>query len=387
MKTQLYIPKKINVGYQKRSDTYTGNLAYIIYWDDKGVLRKETSWQSWRDTSIDNTEIENVPTEGFVLNKGVGGQRHSYGWNARNEYIRVYDPRGFEFEISVANLLFILQECTSTKGKGLEGEFVYSWEGKELVLLPVSSQEYIKSSNFTALQGKKVTRTDMVPGCTYTCKKGQELVYIGRFPYYKMEYGSHRNDYAYTLKNKKTHVFLNTNYDPSDEYSYESKYIVHTGFTKLAVRNTETPVDNYAQLLEDYHNSVVGSEPLKFTFTPKDIDLSKVSRWGSDCEFFVGTENNIKLCTIEEEIKYGRYDYKTGKTSENESLGFKARVTYTYYFDENGILIREYGNRDNKYDLPSEYRGLFSKEELLKLKFNDCEVELEGGAKVKIKDY
>src|SRR6056300_218958 len=102
MKTQLYIPKKINVGYQKRGGTYTGKLAYIIYWDDKGVLRKETSWQSWRDQKIDNTEIENVPIEGFVLNKGVGGQRESWGWNARNEYIRVYDPRGFEFEISVA---------------------------------------------------------------------------------------------------------------------------------------------------------------------------------------------------------------------------------------------------------------------------------------------
>lgn len=64
------------------------------------------------------------------------------GGNARNEYIRVFDPRGFEFEISVANLLFILQECTSTRGKGLEGEFVYCWSGTEMTLLPVDSAEY-----------------------------------------------------------------------------------------------------------------------------------------------------------------------------------------------------------------------------------------------------
>jgi hypothetical protein len=51
--------------------------------------------------------------------------------------VRVYDPRNFEFEISVANLLYILEETSSLKGKGLEGEFVYAWEGKELVLLPV----------------------------------------------------------------------------------------------------------------------------------------------------------------------------------------------------------------------------------------------------------
>jgi len=79
MDNKLFIPKKINVGYNNRSDTYTGKLAYIIYWDAKNKLRKETSWNSWRNQKIPNTEIENVPTEGFVLNKGVGGQRQSYG--------------------------------------------------------------------------------------------------------------------------------------------------------------------------------------------------------------------------------------------------------------------------------------------------------------------
>lgn len=48
MNEKLYIPKKLNVGFQLRSDTYTGKLGYIIYWDDKGKLRKENSWQSWR---------------------------------------------------------------------------------------------------------------------------------------------------------------------------------------------------------------------------------------------------------------------------------------------------------------------------------------------------
>ena len=115
---QLFIPKKINVGFQNRSDTYTQKLAYVIYYDLKGVLRKEKSWNSWRDHKIPNVEFANDPTEGFVLNKGVGGGRSS--WNRRNEYIRVYDPRDFEFEISVANLLFILRECDCSRGKGTD---------------------------------------------------------------------------------------------------------------------------------------------------------------------------------------------------------------------------------------------------------------------------
>lgn len=35
MNTSIYIPKKIRVGYNKRGDTYTKKLAYVIYYDEK----------------------------------------------------------------------------------------------------------------------------------------------------------------------------------------------------------------------------------------------------------------------------------------------------------------------------------------------------------------
>lgn len=140
MNTNIFVPTKINVGFQERKDTYTGKLAYVIYFDEKGKLRKETSWQGWRDENIPNEIYDNEPMEGFVLNKKVGGDR--YGWNPRQTYTRVYDPRGFEFEITIPNLLWILENCNCIKGKGLEGEFVYGWDGKELVLVPVESSDY-----------------------------------------------------------------------------------------------------------------------------------------------------------------------------------------------------------------------------------------------------
>ena len=49
LKSNLYIPKKIHVGYQNRSDTYTSKLAYVIYEDEKGVIRKKDSWDKWID--------------------------------------------------------------------------------------------------------------------------------------------------------------------------------------------------------------------------------------------------------------------------------------------------------------------------------------------------
>ena len=86
----LYIPKKIVVGFQNRKDTYTQKLAYVIYYDDSGKLRKQVSWEHWRDKSIPIKEFDNIPTKGFVLNKDI----KRYGWHSfssNKTYIRVYD--------------------------------------------------------------------------------------------------------------------------------------------------------------------------------------------------------------------------------------------------------------------------------------------------------
>lgn len=290
MQNKLFIPKNIRVGFQNRSDTYTKKLAYVIYYDEKGKIRKETSWENWRDKKIDPLELDNEPSSGFVLNKGVGGVRQSYGWNARNEYIRVYDPRGFEFEISVANLLFILQECTSTKGKGLEGNFVYAWSGKELVLLPTSCQEYEQSTNYTKLQDQKITVKDMVPGCAYTNKKQQKLIYMGRFMWHTREVDYKRkrkNNYSYDYKHfiksisKKRHVFYIENKEDRDWNNKNHGFIDLPGFTTLATKDTTESVSNFAELMENLGKIKETSvfvdliiKPIE-QITQKDIDQQK----------------------------------------------------------------------------------------------------------------
>ena len=194
MKPTLIIPKLCKVGFNKREDTYTGKLGYIIYYDGK-VWRKEKSWESWRqlemteenikmrldqfnqryhyqypmsyplvtsfeecdkilskhssyitkyrhglETDVEPIEFTNELTEGFVLNKKTGD--HSNGFNHRNAACRVYDPRGWEFEISIQNLLYILENTNCIKGKGLEGNFIYAWDKAKLVLLPEDSIDY-----------------------------------------------------------------------------------------------------------------------------------------------------------------------------------------------------------------------------------------------------
>lgn len=244
-KNILFIPTKLNVGYQKRTDTYTDKLAYVIYYDEKGKLRKEKSWQTWRNPQLGNDEFENVPTDGFILNRNGGGTRDYYYWNARAEFVRVWDPRGFEFEISIPNLLFILSEVGSSPGKGLEGKFVYGWNGDKLVLLPVGSQDYKRSMEYTTKQSVKFDRKAIVVGGTYTLKKDKncvEHVYMGKHNFLNSDW---RKFSDVGVKD----VFAYKDY--ANKFQFTTKTISDIGECV-----SDQCVDNYAELLDKFNETI-----------------------------------------------------------------------------------------------------------------------------------
>lgn len=249
MKSTIFIPEKINIGYQKRSNTYTQKLAYIIYFDEKGVLRKETSWQNWRDKELGNDIFENVPTEGFVLNKKVGD--YVSCWNHRQAYVRVYDPRGFEFEVTIENLLFILENATSSKGKGLEGEFVYGWSGKDLVLLPVESADYksiLEYSEKIHSRFKIGARTIKV-GATYLTKNNEQWIYMGRYDHYeyswslKVKLPNGEDYYTYNKEDKKKFFFVSK----KDDGTY-SCHVEGGNWQKFIAEIEDNTHDEYAEM-------------------------------------------------------------------------------------------------------------------------------------------
>ena len=183
MKTELFIPTTVTVGCQKRNDTYTGKLAYVIYTDNKGVLRKEKSWQGWRDQSIPPEQFNNVPTTGFTFNKGV--QRYGDWHSSGRSMVRVWDPRGFEFEVSIENLIGLLMHSDVSK-RDIVQPCVYAWHGTELILLPTNSEVYETSVNHTAKQDMKVKAKELGIGYTYEIKSTERhVVYIGKFTIYQ----------------------------------------------------------------------------------------------------------------------------------------------------------------------------------------------------------
>lgn len=293
--TQLIIPKKLKAGFNLRDDTYSGKLAYVIYNDGK-TWRKEKSWESWSEKEYKNAygektpklnpnwekvkpiEFDNEPMSGFVLNKKVGGGRSD--WNHRATYCRVFDPRGFEFEISIPNLLFILQETNSIKGKGLEGEFVYSWDGKDLVLLPCDSIDYQKSQEFTKLQTQKISAKTLIVGATYLTKKQENVVYLGKLDYYdhKMSYDKEERtsgivfyrsfelvseSYTYNEISKKMFVF----------YNLENKKLIYqSGISFLGACIDDKCSPDYVTYLEMYENSYEANRIVKVEFEKMTLD-------------------------------------------------------------------------------------------------------------------
>lgn len=367
---QLYIPKKINVGYQKREDTYTKKLAYVIYYDDKNVLRKEQSWNSWRDKSIKNTEFENVPTEGFVLNKGVGGARHSYGWNARNEYIRIYDPRDFEFEISVANLLFILRETDCMKGKGLVGEFVYSWDGKDLVLLPVISEEYKKSQEYTKLQKQKIGVKDLTPGCVYTTKKQEKLIYIGKYNWLSREYDYRNKDVYKYIKCSPKYIFFDVKNSQSEIWDYGYKPL--SGLTSLATKDTDVAVTDYAKLLDNFLKSKRGS-------LPKDIEAVAV-------ELSVPVLNKgyftVFECINGKYFEVSIHPNTSWIGGEYRYDGYRISKSGYCISNTDGVKFLKRGE-DRSYSSSRTYKF----EELMSRDYYNIYIVLESGKKVKYEKY
>lgn len=266
MHNELYIPKTISVGFQDRDGTFTGKLGYVIYTDHAGKLRKEASWNSWRDHKHEPVTFDNKPQSGFTFNKGI--KRDGY-WGSGRSVIRVYDTRDFEFEISVDNLIGVLMHSDVSKRDIVE-ECVFAWHGTELILLPTNSVEYQESTKHTEKQAQKIGAKELIVGATYTIKaKKEQVVYLGRFDRYSVEtiYAGDRyyatSGVEQKLKKKKGHVFI----DPISRTVYVKDPVAY-----LAYCDSEEMHPEYANFMTHYYKCAESQPITGVRVVPKSTD-------------------------------------------------------------------------------------------------------------------
>jgi hypothetical protein len=271
MTTQITIPENIKVGFKNRTDTYTGKLGFIIH-QEKKKWRQEKSWNNWRDASIEPIEFKNELVEGYVINRNVGGVKSGYDrWSTRQEKIRMFDPRGFEFEITPQNLLFILQNSSSIKGKGIEEACIFGWDGKVLVLIPKSAPEYIEIQDYNFLKNSKIAVKDLVIGGIYLNAIKQKVTFLEYSNYYNGSGESYRKCWIFNGKS-----ILPVDVSFLKEYTGEKNDSYAHLYEKLQKTTGYKEYTKFQQYVESY----VPASDLKENYSKKQFYLEVVLKNG-----------------------------------------------------------------------------------------------------------
>ncbi len=263
---QTFIPSRLKVGFNERQYTFGNRLGYVIYFDENGKLRKNVSWENWRDENIEPIECDNEPTTGFVINRGI--TRKSYEWNSVAHKVRVHDPRGFEVEIDHNNMVAINIHCDVIKGE-VKSPLVYMWMGKELWLLPVESDLYEKAKETTRKQAVKVKKGALVVGGMYSIKKSSTVVatYLGEMTHTTHQTGYFDGNTGRIIGESRAKNILKNQYHYNQ---FKERY-------DLSVKKGE-PNQSYVHMMDHYSSVPDFDIPVfhgtTFTSSPKHIFLT-----------------------------------------------------------------------------------------------------------------
>lgn len=144
--------------------------------------------------------VDNDPVAGFEIAKSV---RRS-GWNGSgNVKWRITDPRGFDLEISSENFAKVIDCCTMINGV-IQEECVWGREGKDNILLPVTSEPYQEAAKQTIRVNQSVSLKDLQLGDwvdlvnPYLEPEGDAgLQYLGKYFIYGVEQYMDKTDRHY----------------------------------------------------------------------------------------------------------------------------------------------------------------------------------------------
>lgn len=339
-KTTLFIPKKVKVGFQKRADTYTEMLGYVIPLGEKGEYRKMVSWEGWRDKTIEPLEFDNVPTANFVLNKGV--QRYGYWRGSGRSVVRIYDTRNFEFEITVDNLLFILMHADVSK-RDIQVECVYAWDKDKLFLIPTNSQEYQESMGYTEKQYNKVSARDLVKGARYRTKKDDtELIYLGYFEWFDLDrdylghvsqFEMHTYNTTTQVSNGKKHVFVRPSYKKYEWYTTEDEFVTPS-ISTLSHREGDEIDPRFAEYTENlfstyYAVKIAGIEMIPTEDTKGTLYTVHGNLYG---EFYRSVHENQNLANSVHAPNWFSVHYDND--GRYFTKDYSRQHSYSYYYNK-----------------------------------------------------
>lgn len=191
----LNIAKNIYVGYDSTKIKYELPEAEVIpYGNSANEKRKIGSMTAKYSTMED---YENIPLPGFTLHK-----TDRKNWGSVDQTWLVIDPRGFLVRIGSQNLESILHVSGITEGL-IQEKCIWARENTEtkMILVPVSSKNYLEAVANTELIEGKVSMQDVQIGDMVLLQNKLQGIYLGTMSLYGPLADSARNIY-------KPQVFL-----------------------------------------------------------------------------------------------------------------------------------------------------------------------------------
>lgn len=135
---------KYYVGFQK--NRYNRDEAFRMLGfatpntDDYAFKKRKATVDGWAEKDLAPMDLDNKPTHGFKIVDTVSR------YSTSNKFFRVEDPRGFELEIDVNNLLDLIEHHTIVQGAIME-PLVWARYGGNNYLISSNSEEYKHHKN------------------------------------------------------------------------------------------------------------------------------------------------------------------------------------------------------------------------------------------------
>lgn len=177
--TPAHIPDSLFVGYQRRENTLNGKLSFVSAENKSGKLYSESQFNHWCSEGIAKDTFPNEPMHGFYLNK-----RRKRQSSVGSDAMRVFHPLGFEFEIGMANIAYILQYANVNMSE-ITSRCVIGWVAGKLTIIPENSPLFLVSYSIKDPTLEKV-KTKLTVGAHYITKNAEKCIYLGEHDiYYK----------------------------------------------------------------------------------------------------------------------------------------------------------------------------------------------------------
>jgi len=186
-----------------------------------------------------------------------------------------------------------------------------------------------------------------------------KVMYLGRHEWYEPK-NDYDGNYSIALKGKK-HIFINLEGRPG---TYYNKYILQTGFTKLASKTSDTALPQFAKEYDLFKKSMNNSPGVEVKVKKKPLSLKRLETNYYRVKRLMKEGDNyyvVSICKV-------RSSYNSKVKADIYTLE-KSRSTFSLKLNGEGICYVPGVNNNSYYGKCSSDGFNLTKEELLTKEF------------------